>query len=206
PLRPRFFQSVGRAMVLADRTLNAGANRQAIGDAFSRHAIALGSAAMLAPTASLAGPAPLLGARRASLSAATRGDLLKRIGARPGARLSVRVGRVGGSAVVSAVHYREVPLQPVSRRLKGVIAVVPGAGLVGAAGGRAALLGALPEPASTTDEVHAFVEMLLEHDGVAFDTAAPATVQKATGGRARTGTLPTHAVRLVGRKKVLAGL
>ena len=206
PLRARFFQSVGRAMVLADQALNAGANWQAISDAFSRHGIALGSAATLAPTASLAGPAPRVHARGVNLSAATRGDLLRRIGARPRARFSVSAGRVGGSAVVSAVHYREVPLQPVSRRLKGVIAVVPESVLVGAAGGRAALLGALPEPTSTTDEVHAFVEMLLEHDGVAFDTAAPATVRKAIGGRARTGTLPTHAVRLVGRKKVLTRL
>ena len=205
PLRPRFFQSVGRAMVLADRTLNAGANRQAIGDAFSRHAIALGSAAMLAPTASLAGPAPRLGARRASLSMATRGDLLRRIGARPGARLSVRARKVGGSTVVSAVHYREVPLQSVSRRLKGVVAVVPESTLVGAAGTRAAVLGALPEATSTADEVHAFVEMLMEHDGIAFEGAAPAA-RRAAAGRGPTRELPTHAIRLMGRKKVLSRL
>jgi len=205
PLRPRFFQSVGRAMVLADRALNAGANWQAINDAFSRHAILLGSAAMLAPTASLAGPAPRLGARRASLSMATRGDLLRRIGARPGARLSVRAGKVGGSTVVSAVHYREVPLQSVSRRLTGVVAVVPESTLVGAAGTRAAVLGALPEATSTADEVHAFVEMLMEHDGIAFEGAAPAA-RRAAAGRGPTRELPTHAIRLMGRKKVLSRL
>ena len=118
----------------------------------------------------------------------------------------MRVGKVGGSTVVSAVHYREVPLQPVSRRLKGVVAVVPESTLVGAAGTRAAVLGALPEATSTADEVHAFVEMLMEHDDIAFEGAAPAAGRRAVAGRGRTRELPTHAIRLMGHKKVLSRL
>ena len=47
-----------RAMVKADEQDNAGANRNAIGTAFSNHEIPLGTGAMLAPVAALAGAAP----------------------------------------------------------------------------------------------------------------------------------------------------
>src|SRR5439155_1226323 len=127
------------------------------------------------------------------------------IGAGPAARRPVRARKVGGSTVVRAVHSREVPLQSVSRRLKAVVAVVPESTLVGAAGTRAAVLGTLPEATSTADEVHAFVEMLMEHDDIAFEGAAPAA-RRAAAGRGRTRELPTHAIRLMGRKKVLSRL
>ena len=42
-------------MVLTDRSVNGGANEQAIGDAFGAHGVSLGSSAMLAPTVVLAG-------------------------------------------------------------------------------------------------------------------------------------------------------
>ena len=42
-VRPRFLQSIGRAMVLADQNMNGGANRQHINDAFARHDILLGA-------------------------------------------------------------------------------------------------------------------------------------------------------------------
>ena len=58
PESTRFFQAVGRAMVLADRAENDGANQVAIHAAFDAHGIALGANAMLAPVAALAGPAP----------------------------------------------------------------------------------------------------------------------------------------------------
>lgn len=56
----RFFQEIGRGMVLVDRNQNGGVNQQAIAQAFANHGIALGSSALTAPTASLAGPAPIL--------------------------------------------------------------------------------------------------------------------------------------------------
>ena len=60
-ITPRFFQSVGRSMVLADEQLNGGANRDRIRAAFQRHKIMLGANALLAPAAALAGAAPGLG-------------------------------------------------------------------------------------------------------------------------------------------------
>src|SRR6185295_10786283 len=47
-IKPRFFQSVGRAMVLADEQANGGANRDHIKAAFQKHDILLGTNAMLA--------------------------------------------------------------------------------------------------------------------------------------------------------------
>ena len=60
PFVPRFFRSVGRAMVLADDAENGGANRQLIGKAFADHGLALGSRALLAPELALAGAAPTI--------------------------------------------------------------------------------------------------------------------------------------------------
>ncbi len=71
PLSVRFFQSVGRAMVLADDAVNGGANRSAIGQAFTGHGVHLGSSGALLPRASLAGKAPKPGKAAAKVSPAT---------------------------------------------------------------------------------------------------------------------------------------
>src|SRR6185436_3973056 len=52
---PRFIQSVGRAMVLADESLNGGANRDHIRGAFQAHNVLLGTNTMVAPSMALAG-------------------------------------------------------------------------------------------------------------------------------------------------------
>lgn len=202
PESARFFREVGRAMVLADAELHGGANHLAIRDAFAQHNIALGSAAMMAPTAALAGAAPKLTARVATLAANTRKDLLERLNAARGARLSLESIRIAGKRVAKAVHYRAIALGDVDRRLRGVVALAAEPVLVGAAGARAAILGALPEEHATADEVKTFVETLLQHDRIAFDSAdrgAAAVTTQATG-------LPTHAVRTRANKRVLTRL
>jgi hypothetical protein len=160
--------------------------------------VPLGSAMVLAPTASLAGAAPKMTKRRAALSVATRRDLMKRLKADASPRLSVSPVTIAGLRVTKVVHYRDVPLQALSPRLKGVVAEVPESVLVGAAGTRAAMLGMLPEPALTTDEVHSFVAMLLRHKKIEFERKA-----RGVRERPRDGTHPTHAVRQVGRKRLL---
>ena len=60
-----------------------------------------------------------------------------------------------------AVHRREVSLDDLDSRLRGAVAIAAEHTLVGASGTRAAVLGALPQPSVTTDEVHAFVRTLL---------------------------------------------
>ena len=196
----RFFQAVGRAMIMADEAASGGAHRMAVRDAFGAHDVAIGSTVMLAPTAALLGAAPRVNteAGTAALSAPARRDLLERLGAR-GGRLSVTGQTLGGRAVAKAVHHRSIPLGKLNRRLKG--AVVPAAEpvLVGAGTERAVVLGHLPDPRSTADEVHHFVTTLLKHE--CLGTGAPARKGKA---KARKASLPpTHALQKRGGKTVL---
>ncbi len=198
PEDARFFQAVGRAMTLADEQEHAGAHHAAIREAFAAHGIALGSNAMLAPVAALAGPSPTAERGEAALSPATRRDLKGRLGAGSHARMVVRRREIGGTSVVQAVHQREVPLGTVSPRLKGVVALAPEGVLIGGSGSRAAVLGALPEASTTRGEVEAYVDSLVKHDRIDFgpkEAAAPPS-------RGRV-SWHSHAIRSVGGRRVL---
>jgi hypothetical protein len=221
PVTTRFFQAVGRAMVLEDQAKNGGVNRQAITSAFERHNIALGSMAMLSPRASLAGMAPKFAAKAKGpiLSAATTRDIKERVGAEPGARLTVEMLNIGGEKVAQATHHREVTLTGLDSRLQGVVAVANEPVLVGSEGSAAAIVSALPDASSTTDEVQAFVETLLEHNRIAFDgeprrpaanrrASAGAVTKRGAAAAAVAATeemldLPTHTIVTRGGKKVL---
>lgn len=207
PQTPRFFQAVGRAMAAADQALNGSANRDAIRNAFARHNITLGTNAMLSPRAALAGSAPKVAATKAGgiLSATTRNDLRQRIGADPKSRLTVNALEIGGEQVAEAVNHREVSLTGLSERLKGVIAIAAEPVLVGGVGGRAAIMSALPESFTTTDEVHSFVSSLLKHDQIAFEQKRPKTRRTGVIGAATAPSAPptTHIVRTRGGKKIL---
>jgi hypothetical protein len=199
----RFFQSVGRSMVLADEAENGAANRMAIRDAFDRHGIALGSAAMLAPTAALQGKPPAKRGAGRPLTRSAMADIRRRIGAEPGAKIEVRRDLIAGEPVVQATHKREVPLAQLDKRLKGVVAVVSEPVLVGTVRRSAAILGQLPEPTATTDEVNTFVRSLLETDRIAFERNAVRRGVRSAVARDERKRLPTHAIRSVGGKKVL---
>lgn len=210
---PRFYQSVGGAMVLADEKLNEGANRAAIVDAFTQRDIPLGIAAMSARV-SLAGGAPEMKGKRGSaiLTSTTREDLKRRIGAPARARLSVSTRSIGNEDVAEATHYRQVPLATLSKDLKGVVAFAAEPVLVGSSGKRAAIVSALPNESTTTDEVHTFVETLLEMDAIDFDessrTVAPTRGLRGAGPISAAAapprtSLPTHVIRMKGNQKVL---
>jgi hypothetical protein len=210
PVTTRFFQAVGRAMVLEDQTRNASANRQAITDAFARHSITLGSAAMLAARATLAGAAPRTSGKQ-RLAAATVKDLRERIGAAPGSKFSFSVVEIGDETVTEAVHQREVPLTGLDSRLKDVVAIAPEPIFIKPEGGMAAIASALPDANTSTDEVHAFVEMLLDHKRIEFDGRSRAT-SKRRAAKKRTEAvatgdelvdIPTHKIVSRGGKKVL---
>jgi hypothetical protein len=206
PETVRFFQAVGRAMILEDGTLHGGDHHAAIRDAFRAHGIALGSAAMLAPRAALAGRAP--DATAASvLSSATRKDLSERLGAQPGSRMAVHTLELGGEQLAKAVSYRAVPLDGLSRSLEGVVAMAPEPVLVGTMGRRAALFSALPEPATTTDEVRAYVRTLLDANRIELPGIRPERQRRAHAAAAvGVSELPTHAVRTTGTRKTLVRL
>jgi hypothetical protein len=191
---PRFIQSIGRAMTLADQNLNGGANREHIADAFMRHDIMLGSNAMMAPTMALAGAAP----KGATLAAKARDDLKRRLGSVRGAKLSLSATDFFGVRAVHALQTRSVQLGSVSSKLKGVVAMAHEPVIVGSSGNRAAVMGAVPNTAETEDEVKAFVEALVAHNRIGFGGKAKGAVAK----RAFPEHV-THVVKSVGGKKVL---
>jgi hypothetical protein len=212
---PRFVQSVGRAMVLADQSLNGGANRDHIRNAFQAHAILLGSNAMMAPAMTLGAAAP----KGATLSAGARKALLDRLGREPSARLSVAAADVFGTHVVKAVRTREVPLAAVDKSLKGVVATAHEPVMIGQSGGRAAVMGALPNPIDTELEVQTFVKSLLEHNQIEFAPTSTTAKKSAAAKKSATkkaptkrslvasldgrADVPTHVIRSVGGKRVL---
>jgi hypothetical protein len=196
---PRFMQSVGRAMTLADQSLNAGANREHIRAAFARHNILLGTNAVMAPSSVLDGEAPTRGA----LGDATRRDLMRRMGAVRGARLDLTAAKMGGMDVVHAVQTRAVSLTGLDPKLKGVVAMAQEPATVGRSGTRAAVMGALPNAADTDREVQAFVASLLAHDRIRLDK--PKARRGAMAAAARPEHV-THAIQTVGGKKVLQRL
>ncbi len=204
PETARFFQSVGRTMVLVDRELNGGANGKAIHDAFERHNIALGSAAMLAPVSALSGKPPILGrGSRRPLAPAAMADIRRRLGAGPRAHMTVRQSSIAGRSLVQATHLREVSLGHMDSKLKGVVAMAPEQVLVGSEHRTGAILGALPEPTASTDEVTAFVQTLLASNRIAFEGKAVSQGIKSATASDERKRLPTHAIRREDGKKVL---
>lgn len=201
PLVVRFFQAVGRGMVLADAA-SGGANRAAIGQAFAGHGVLLGSSSALLPKAALAGGAPKTGKTTATVSRATLKDVRARIGAAAGARFSATPITLGTERVVEVVHHRAVPLGGVSRHLKGVVALALEAIVVGRSGGAAAALSALPDRFSTSAEVCKFVETLLAHGRIDFGkriTARPRTTPRLP----KLASLATHRIVRKRGKKTL---
>jgi len=191
---PRFLQAIGRSMVLADQMLNGGANGLHIRNAFQAHDIMLGTSAMLAPTMALAGSAP----RGAALGPATRRDLSRRLGGGRGARLSMASSDVFGTRVVQAVQTRDVSLGSLDPSLRGVVAIAHEPVMIGGSGGRAAVMGMMPNVEDTDSEVRSFVKSLLEHDRIDLGKKKKKSLV-ASEARAR----PTHAIKKVGNKKVL---
>lgn len=195
PVSARFFQSVGRAMVLADRALNNGAFRDAITRGFAAHNLQLGAASLLQPRVGLAGAAPTAGVRTARVSAATMKDVRRRIGAAPRSRMSMLPITLGEMNAVELVHERAVPLSGLSSKLKGVVALAPEGIVLGDSGGLAAAFSVLPDVTTTSNEVTTFVETLLAHDQIDFDDGATRKRGSRTRGGKRSrkkGSLATH--------------
>lgn len=190
-LTPRFFQAIGRAMVLQNSS-SGGELRDVIGQAFRRHGIALGSAALTAPRAQLAGAQfKRLTASAAALSPATARDIRRRIGVIKGGALQTRAVQLGGKQLAEVSHLRHVDLTGLAGYLKGVTA--PGAEpvLVGAFRGAMAMMSSLPDPTSTADEVRTFVGGLVAHNAIR------PTERKAHAARAASETSAAHSTHQV---------
>ena len=68
--------------------------------------------------------------------------------------------------MVEVTNEREVPLGSLDSRLKGVVGLAQEPVMVGASGGRAAVMGMMPHAPDTESEVQEFVKTLLAHDRI----------------------------------------
>jgi hypothetical protein len=203
---PRFYQAVGRAMSLEDGQMYAGRHRDAIGEAFKRHGILLGSDAVLAPRSALKGKAPARKGRGAApLAKATLDDLKARLGVPTRTTLRVRTFDLGGQRVSEASHQRAVSLKGLSPKLGNVVALGTEPALIGRADRHAAVLGALPDKQATEDEVRAFVGSLVRHGAIGYDVGAAAKSGR-RGAIASPDGAPTHVVVRIDGQRVLRRL
>jgi hypothetical protein len=215
PLVPRFFQSIGRTMVLADQEQNGGTNKMIIDTAFANHGITLGSSAMVAARAALKGTAPKQKRRVMTLSAETTADLARRFALSGGRRANVNSLILGAKPVAEMVFKRSVELGKINKTLTGVVAFAHDTVLVGEKNNRAAIVGSVPDPTTTEDEVLSFAESLVKThsllSGVSTRKKFSAPLRR---GVRLTGVvasptpesnqrLPTHKVSRRGKRKVL---
>ena len=146
------------------------------------------------PAASLPGAPPRVSARlQATLSNATLADIARRLGAQ--GRPSVQGREIAGQRVAEVMHRREVDITGLSEKLNGEGALAGEPVRVGVSGAHPAILGAMPQPDVTVDEVRTFAAGLVARDAIATEgEAAGASV--VSGGK-------THAVVVENGQRVL---
>jgi hypothetical protein len=205
PAVPRFFRAVGKAMVLADEQMYGGKHRDIINQAFLNHGLALGADAYLAAEMALAGTSPKVRRNEVTVEESTIQDLRSRFAAGSRKPATVSMVELGGAPMANVTLHSEVSLDAVDPRLKGVVAAVNTATLVGSSGGSAALMAA-PRSGAPAAEVVDFVSSLVTNNQIAFDAAAKAPKKSAVPaakGKTAPGLGTTHAVRKRGAKQEL---
>lgn len=162
PLKSRFFQSVGNAMLIADQAQNGGAHSDAIREGFSAHNVLLNVQQMTSPTVVLAGRAPAARVHAVSdvITRASRRSLLEAVGEAPDQRLFAAQYELGGESVAAVRRRQKVALGDVAEDLEGVFCMVEEDVLIGARNGNAALLGAVETVQQSVAEVQNFVYSL----------------------------------------------
>lgn len=211
PVKPRFLDSVGRAMLLADR--NAGRNPDGSGiheahikAAFATHGIHLSSSSMLAPRTVLARAPRRKGASAKSkrsapsLATAVRENLKSILDVDPSAKLFTRNFPIGDRREAEVISYRAVDLTGLDAQLNDVTAYAPQVALVGPVDGATALLGAVDAFAALSSEVRDYVAMLVRRNQIDFKGGK---TRKSGSGFVSVEARPTHALRRRGGKLVL---
>lgn len=212
PVKARFLDSVGRSMILADRTQETkpdgtGINEAHIKTAFANHGIQLSSVGMLAPGAVLSRPTrrKARGAKTSpALSTSARTALRSIFNVNVDARIFTRDFALGIDAETEVTSYRQVDLSGIDDKLDNVKAYAPQVALVGYVGGSTAILGAVDPAASISSEVRDFVETLVQRKQIDFGGVAKSPkVASAGAGYLATEEKPTHIVRRRGGELVL---
>jgi hypothetical protein len=199
---PRFTQSVGRTMALEEQQLFSGRYRSVIRAAFDGHDVPLGGSAMLAPRATIGtAPALRISASTAFLSGSARTELKRHVNADPASRMVVRALDIGERRVAEATHERNVDLTGTAEYLRGVVARATEPVLLERSAGRAAIIGEVPDMATTEDEVRKFVATLVR-DGQ-IKRPGPRRRRGGRGVVVGKAEAPTHEIVRVGKSNVL---
>ena len=206
PIRPRFLESVGRTMILADNNLFGGANGTHIRKAFEHHGIALSVTSFLAPRIALtpanAKPSKTA-AKGATLSAQAKRLLYSVLEVAPTEKLARSDFTVAGPETAQMTAYRTVDLTGLSERLANVKSYNPYSALVGSSGGAPAILGAVDPAAVVSNEVRSYVATLIRRRQVDLTPPGKATAA-ARGGSAKKkpgGSVKKKMAARAGRKR-----
>ncbi|MGQ0446255.1 MAG: hypothetical protein ACT4O2_14300 [Beijerinckiaceae bacterium] len=209
PIRPRFLETVGRTMVLADRNLLGGANETHIRTAFERHGIPLSVTNFLAPRVALT-PASAKkskvagkGANVASLSAPAKRVLNDVLEVAPNEKLTRSAFTVAGPDTAQKTTSRVVDLTGISGGLTNVKSYNPYSVLVGSSGGVPAVLGAVDPAAVISNEVRSYVATLIRRGQV--DLTPPGKAKPAAKAARKTAKKKVAKKAREGRKKGGAG-
>lgn len=216
PMQPRFLETVGRTMLLADRDKHGlpggkGQNEDFIRAAFDRHGITLSVSAFLAPRSAIAA-APPAGAVDAKLTVKAKKELRSIMAPDEGAKLQTISFSLAGPNTSQVTSDHQVDLTGLSERLANVKCVAPQVAVVGPAGGATAVLGTVPSGATISNEVRSFVGTLVKHGLIDFgDKDAKrakgrklAAAKAARGaGAVSFGDSPTHALHKRGQSVFL---
>jgi hypothetical protein len=210
-IRPRFLETVGRTMILADRQqqTNAdgtGPNEAHIKAAFGRHGISLSVTNFFAPRNALS--AAPKAAAAAVMTPKARQQLRSILEIDTRAKLESRSFALGDTASEEVSTLRPVDLTGLSERLTNVKAYTPQVALVGQAGGATAVLG-LVDPAMTiSSEVREYVRTLVKRKLIDFDggSAGRSKAKSARSGGVVPSQYPTYGLKRRGKEVVLERL
>ena len=193
PVKARFFQSVGRTMLIVDQAGYKGSNIPAIRAAYAHHNIDVGASTFLSPQMPLGPVASGFAAAGSNpLRAGGKASLAVLLGAAADAKVSFTRIEFGDRIVSRASVAKAVDLSGLDPRLANAVAVTPQQAFVGPSGdeGGAAMLGAADSAPAIDAEVRSFVETLLRRDDIAFEPGA-----KGGGGFVATKDSKTHALK-----------
>lgn len=205
PVEPRFFRAVGRGMLIADDRLFGGKNKSLIREAFDGHNVTLGSPAAISPTAGLAGPAPKKKGKGLVVAPRTMSAIRASVGWSTFG-LTTRSLSLGQSKVSEVSTIRPIPLDSLSKDLKGVVADGHEAVIVSGSNHRAALVGNPPLESATRDEVLTFVGLLLKFNRLDYGKnkkrkkPARKSAIKGEAANVPASRLPTHRLAARGKK------
>ncbi|WP_020179149.1 hypothetical protein [Methylopila sp. M107] len=212
PIQPRFLETVGRTMLLADRDIHGapgggGPHENFIRTAFSRHGIALSVTAFLAPRAAIGSKPKSQSA--GNLTAKVKKELRSIMAPAATARLEAVSFSLAGPETSQVTSDHEVDLTGLSAKLENVKCLAPQVAIVGPAGGATAVLGTVASGATISNEVRSFVGTLVKHGQIDYGgkksgpSKQPRQKAARSAGVVASRDAPTFALRKRGKNVFL---